>query len=170
MIQILPPRERLTSDGAKRRSVRVFHWRLIHSCKLLISCRRWRCNQTPDIVNCCWLAPVVFPSLVEGVFHVKSRVCCGLIPFTCRHLFAIVYNRPIARFTTGAQGGASGDARTHRQGPGGGVLRWCKWPPRLCPGQVALEASWLLHLADIDASEGTIFISRELMDLTRSWI
>jgi hypothetical protein len=85
-----------TSDGAKRRPVirygsqipvRVFHWTLIHS--LLVSRRRWRCNRTPDIVNCCWLAPVVFPSLVEGVFHVKSRISCG---FAYRCLFAIVYN------------------------------------------------------------------------------
>jgi hypothetical protein len=64
--------------GLGRIPIRVFHWRLIHS--LLVSRRRWRCNLTPDIVNCCWLVPVVFPSLVEGVFHVKSRVSCGLIP------------------------------------------------------------------------------------------
>jgi hypothetical protein len=30
---------------------------------------------------------VVFPSRVEGVFHVKSRVSCGLIP-----LLVVVYS------------------------------------------------------------------------------
>jgi hypothetical protein len=67
------------------RSGGPFHWRSIHS--LLVSRRHWHCNWTPDIVNSCWLAPVVFPSRVEGVFHVKSRVSCGLIP-----LLVVVYS------------------------------------------------------------------------------
>jgi hypothetical protein len=32
------------------------------------------CNLTPDIVKICWLAPMVFPSRVGKVFHVKSHV------------------------------------------------------------------------------------------------
>jgi hypothetical protein len=33
-----------------------------------------------------------------------------------------------------------------------------------------LDVDWLLHLAEIDASEGRILVTRELMHLTRSWI
>ena len=34
---------------------------------------------SPDIVKYCWLAPVVFsPPLLEGFFHVKSRVLCSV--------------------------------------------------------------------------------------------
>jgi hypothetical protein len=54
---------------------------------------------TLDIVKFCWLAPAVFsPSVLEGVFHVKSRVSVAFTFIIVRYLLVAFITTTVAGF------------------------------------------------------------------------